>query len=124
MQDKSGSESVGRSVIKLLPLTKRYDDDKHNDVYQLLSDVIHSAFNIKKNGKSDSTFAKVRDTTLSGGCVTGKSSMLCRLRDDPEFRYSCRRKRSSSSCCIKGKARFDISAGYGKQGVPSVRGRA
>lgn len=107
---KSGSESVGRSVIKLEPLTEQYDDNKHNDVYQLLSDIIHSALNIKKNGKSDPTFAKVRNIALSGGYGTGKSSVLCRLRDDPDFQYCCGRK---SKCLF-----ISLSSLNGQGGEP------
>lgn len=107
---KSGSGSVGRSVIKLEPLTERYDDNKHNDVYQLLSDIIRSALSIKKNGKSDSTFAKVRNIALSGGYGTGKSSVLCRLRDDPDFQYCCGRK---SKCLF-----ISLSSLNGQGGEP------
>lgn len=107
---KSGSESVGRSVIKLEPLTEQYDDNKHNGVYQLLSDVIRSALNIKKNGKSDPTFAKARNIALSGGYGTGKSSVLCRLRDDPDFRYCFGRK---SKCLF-----ISLSSLNGQDGEP------
>lgn len=107
---KGGSQSVGRSVIKLEPLTEQYDGNKHNGVYQLLSDVIRSALNIKKNGKSDPTFAKARNIALSGGYGTGKSSVLCRLRDDPDFRYCFGRK---SKCLF-----ISLSSLNGQDGEP------
>lgn len=81
-ETRGRSESDGSEQLKLEPLTERYNADSHGVIYQLLSNVIRSALSLNEN---NSAFADVRNIALSGGYGTGKSSVLCQLKNDPEL---------------------------------------
>ena len=69
----------------LEPLTEEYDEVKHSGIYNLLSKILCDALESDKSSTKSSTFSKVRNIALSGGYGTGKSSVLCELKNDSRF---------------------------------------
>ena len=84
---KGYSESYSTGEV-LEPLTERYNETKHSRIYNLLSTVLCDALKSDNNHTNSSVFSKVRNIALSGGYGTGKSSVLCELKNDPKFQDS------------------------------------
>lgn len=79
-------QSEGYPTDEVLePLTEEYDKVKHSEIYNLLSKILCNALESDKSSTKISAFSKVRNIALSGGYGTGKSSVLCELKNDSRF---------------------------------------
>ena len=85
MYEKKGQPEGYPTDEVFEPLTEQYDETKHSKIYNLLSGVLYDALKSDKSHAKLSVFSKVRNIALSGGYGTGKSSVLCQLKNDCRF---------------------------------------
>lgn len=110
MYEKKG-QSEGYPTDEVLePLTEQYDETKHSKIYNLLSKVLYDALKSDKSHAKRSTFSNVRNIALSGGYGTGKSSVLCQLKNDSLFQDS----NGNSNCLF-----ISLSSLNGQDNKPS-----